>query len=262
MKISVAVAAAAVWLAALGWAPAAAAEPLTVPGHALTPSSGPHQLGYDNSTWNIPLAVFEGVTLLDQRLTTHSGTQVTCTSEGSLVCDAWMALHPQNTTNSSFTIVAPLARPGGLLYAAVPLLAVVAPPSSSYPTKVIIQQYDGWADWPTLWPVNPLADANAVAGMVFAHPNTPSTTHGTTQIGPSTYLAPTAQLPITQPLRLAGVPDSTVDQLDSVLRPVIDSAYIRTAPVIGSASPTLATTTHKKADHPKKKKKHPGGKKK
>ena len=41
------------------------------------------------------------------------------------------------------------------------------------------------------------------------------------------YLVPAKQLPLTMPLRQAGVPDEVVDELDANLRPAIDAAYAR-----------------------------------
>ncbi|HSA40994.1 MAG TPA: PE-PPE domain-containing protein, partial [Mycobacterium sp.] len=43
----------------------------------------------------------------------------------------------------------------------------------------------------------------------------------------TTVLAPTRNLPLTQPLRDLGVPGALVDRADRVLRPVIDSGYRR-----------------------------------
>ncbi len=42
----------------------------------------------------------------------------------------------------------------------------------------------------------------------------------------TTYLVPTPQLPLTQPLRTV-LPDQTVDRVDEVLRPVVDAGYSR-----------------------------------
>ena len=42
----------------------------------------------------------------------------------------------------------------------------------------------------------------------------------------TTYLVPTPELPLTQPLRTV-LPDRTVDRFDEVLRPVVDAGYSR-----------------------------------
>ena len=112
-------------------------------------------------------------------------------------------------------------------------------PDSQYDIVVLKQEYDGVADFPDR-PWNLLADANALAGIVYLHfrehdgasytgiPETGGVTivnelHGKT----TTYLLPTENLPLTQPLRDLGVPTQAVDALDNVLRPVIDAGYAR-----------------------------------
>jgi len=80
---------------------------------------------------------------------------------------------------------------------------------------------------------------NAFMGMWWqAHGTTPITDYEsaphystTNSAGGTTtyYLAPNPVLPLTDPLRLVGVPDPIVDQIDNVLRPVIDAGYDRSA---------------------------------
>jgi diacyltrehalose acyltransferase len=111
---------------------------------------------------------------------------------------------------------------------------------SPYPTTIVIGEYDGWADPPDR-PWNLLASANALMGIVYVHgfpiaatdpddvpPGNVTTIPGTTEHGPiTTLLVPTRNLPLTQLFRDLGVPDELVDEVDAVLRPVIDSAYVR-----------------------------------
>ncbi|MCH9734031.1 MAG: alpha/beta fold hydrolase [Actinomycetia bacterium] len=112
-------------------------------------------------------------------------------------------------------------------------------PETVYDTIVVVGEYDGWADPPDR-PWNLIASANALLGtntvhgppMFVADPATvppENITVATNAAGGTvtTYLVPTRHLPLTQPLRGIGVPDSLVDRVDEVLRPIIDSAYLR-----------------------------------
>jgi hypothetical protein len=92
-----------------------------------------------------------------------------------------------------------------------------------------------------------VAVANAIAGFVYLHASTSSlnpytippqnitvitnSKGGTT----TTYLNPAEHLPLTQPLRDIGVPTQVTDEIDSVLRPIVDAGYSRNdqGPVYG-----------------------------
>lgn len=112
--------------------------------------------------------------------------------------------------------------------------------TSPYPTTIVIGEYDGWADPPDR-PWNLLATANALLGIAYVHgvpiaatdpddvpPANVTTVPGNKDHGPiTTMLVPTKNLPLTQFFRDLGVPDELVDKFDAVLRPIIDSAYVR-----------------------------------
>ena len=105
-------------------------------------------------------------------------------------------------------------------------------------TIAVVNEYDAWAD-PIAQPDNALAVLNSIMAMAYVHPvahfsdlsdvppqNITSTVNsqgGTYDL----YLVPAKQLPLTMPLRQAGVPDEVVDELDANLRPAIDAAYAR-----------------------------------
>jgi pimeloyl-ACP methyl ester carboxylesterase len=124
-------------------------------------------------------------------------------------------------------------------------------PESKYHTTIVIGEYDGWADPPDR-PWNVVSLANAVMGMAFVHgppisaadpASVPkaNTTVRTNSLGGTvvTHLVPTENLPLTQPLRLIGIPDKVVDRADRVLRPIVDAGYRRhDAP--GDSRPYLA----------------------
>ncbi|WP_234794221.1 PE-PPE domain-containing protein [Mycolicibacterium flavescens] len=111
---------------------------------------------------------------------------------------------------------------------------------SPYPTTIVIGEYDGWADPPDR-PWNLLASANALAGIAYVHgppiaavdPDTVPEQNitrvpATAQHGPiTTYFVPTRNLPLTQPFRDLGVPNTLVDKVDRMLRPAIDAGYVR-----------------------------------
>jgi hypothetical protein len=130
---------------------------------------------------------------------------------------------PQNTTGGITT-----KNP------ALQLFAPNVPSASAYPTTEIVREYDGFSDWPDK-PTR-LAVLNAVMGIGFVHtdygsaanPATPGTlkTVRTNAAGGTTthYVVPTARLPLTQPLRDAGLNTSLIEAL---LRPQIDRAYVR-----------------------------------
>lgn len=97
----------------------------------------------------------------------------------------------------------------------------------------IAGQYDGVSDAPVYWG-NLLADVNAVMGFFLVHPfvykmdlNDPRNWVAHSGDGNLTQVVVyTAQLPITMPLRVF-VPGPIVDAIDRVLRPIIETAYIR-----------------------------------
>lgn len=116
---------------------------------------------------------------------------------------------------------------------------VSRPPESPYHTTFVIGEYDGWADPPDR-PWNLLSLANAVLGIAFVHgPTTAAadpaavparnTTVRTNGAGGTvvTHLVPAENLPLTRPLRKIGVPDTIVDRVDQLLRPIVDAGYRR-----------------------------------
>lgn len=116
-------------------------------------------------------------------------------------------------------------------------ITVTPPVESRYDTSLVIHEYDIWGDFPDR-PWNPMTLLNAAAAMAFVH----SLTHATpSEIAPenvttvvnakgatdTTYFVPAPTLPLTEMLRVAGVPDKAVDVLDDAIRPIIDAGYSR-----------------------------------
>lgn len=112
---------------------------------------------------------------------------------------------------------------------------------SSFKTIDIARQYDGVADFP-LYPLNLIADLNALFGILFVHtsyskvsidPTSPLYVAGTkveTHVDTTYYLIPTANLPLFDPLRLLGVPESLIDIVEPVARVLVEAGYDRTIP--------------------------------
>ncbi|OQZ90149.1 hypothetical protein BST11_14295 [Mycobacterium alsense] len=113
-----------------------------------------------------------------------------------------------------------------------------ATPDLGYPTSVYTIQYDGYANFPR-YPLNLLADANAIAGIYYDHllspvpgyqsltpqqiatavvaPVSPGATGDTTY-----YMVPTQDLPLLRPLNL---PQPVLNLIQPDLRVLIDMGY-------------------------------------
>jgi hypothetical protein len=201
------------------------------------------------------------------------------TSQGALV---W-ALEKAKLANDpsappadqvEFVFIDNESRPNGGLLARFPKVTIpflitlgqVAPTDTGYKTLDVAMQYDGFADFPA-YPLNALADLNALAGVIYIHSSdvnsqTFATSLGipTTRTGPdgytqeefdellndpanqqqhgdTTYITiPTRQLPILQPLRDFGAFTGTpsvitpiVDLIEPTLGVLIETGYDRTA---------------------------------
>lgn len=184
-------------------------------------------------------------------------------SQGAMVADILMArwaLDPLAPAASEVRFVVMGDPFRGILRAfaagtTIPLVdvTVIRPVDTPYDVDVVVGEYDGLADPPDRW-WNLLADLNAIMGLQFVHGSglveradptqsvlltrVTNAAGGTT----STYLLPTKILPLTMPLRAMGMSPEFVDQLDAVLRPIVDSAYVRNdtpRPPVGNAVPAL-----------------------
>ena len=144
-------------------------------------------------------------------------------------------------------------------------------PVTKYDVLVVAGEYDGLGDWPDR-PWNLLAVLNAMAGTgllqqvipesivedfglegfgsvhydaMFADLSTVPQKKITTTVNAAggvttTYLVPTPDLPLLRPLKTMGVHQNVIDGLEKLLRPVIDSAYIRNDPV-RNTPPSIGT---------------------
>jgi PE-PPE domain len=207
----------------------------------------PAQLWPVSGSVTLDDSVAQGVAALDEQVQHTSGPiTIVGTSQGAVVLNyekrrlMAQANPPQDVT--FVTIADPTNSDGGVLAKFSPLYVPVLnftftgpPPATPYDTIEYVREYDGVSDFPD-HPLNVVADLNAVAGGIYLHPNyggldptAPDVvvTHSTNTLQGNTthYLFPTKNLPLTQPLRDAGVDARLVDAIDKPLRKIIDAGY-------------------------------------
>jgi hypothetical protein len=110
------------------------------------------------------------------------------------------------------------------------------PTDTQFDTTVINRQYDFMSDFP-LYPLNPVADLNAVLGFIYVHlypfdvslaPDLSTSPPTVSQHGDSTYyFFETKDLPLFAPLRQLGVPEALIDVVEPVFRVLVELGYDR-----------------------------------
>ena len=170
--------------------------------------------------------------------TTPSPKTVVAFSQGATISTHWLqqdakSIFAPKSEDLRFVLLAnPLRKWGGIRS---DIGYRPTPDSTQYQILDIAVEYDGVADFPDN-PFNLLAVANALAGAQYIH------IYGYNDIdiaaaekliwkeGNTTYvLVRSANLPLLEPLRRMGLTE-LADDLDSRLRPIIDSAYNRSYP--------------------------------
>ncbi len=110
------------------------------------------------------------------------------------------------------------------------------PTDTQFDTVVITRQYDLVADFP-LYPLNPIADMNAVLGFIYVHmygfdvslPADPTKSpayqgkYGDTDY----YFFETKDLPLFGPLRTLGVPEPVIDVVEPFFKVIVELGYDR-----------------------------------
>jgi len=133
--------------------------------------------------------------------------------------------------------------------ATVPSMDFVIPEpvESQYDTYSFVSAYDSIADWPDRTD-NWMAMANAIVGLATGHTavaftnpsNVPARNIRTTVNSrggkTTTLMIPEQHLPLVMPFKYLGVDEGTLNQLDAILQPMVDSGYSRnddpaTAPI-------------------------------
>lgn len=175
---------------------------------------------------------------------------------------ALMALPPQERPDPgqlSFVTVGDPSGPTGILRKVpvrIPVIGLtpLTAPQTPYDTVTVNAEYDGWGDFPDR-PGNLLSVANALLGVVYIHGRYETVPGGldvsgvparnitmtTNTLGghTTTYLIPTEKLPLVQPLRDLGVPESVVAAIEKPLKARVDAGYRR-----NDAAPASAATRH------------------
>jgi PE-PPE domain len=169
-------------------------------------------------------------------------------SQGAVVASKYKAEHAEGADPTiTYVLVENPNRPnGGVLERFnglhIPILDVSfngATPDTASPTVDVSRQYDGWSDFPA-YPLNVLADANAIAGIYYLHGATQQDVTSATLTGidkddpryyqkhgnTTYYLIPTDELPILMPFN-GIVPKPVLDALDPPLRYLIELGYDR-----------------------------------
>jgi hypothetical protein len=159
------------------------------------------------------------------------------------------AQYPPGTTapDIDFVLAGDLNVPNGGLAARFPGLPTLIlgtfdgpePTNTQFHTDVITRQYDGIADFP-LYPLNVVADLNAVLGFLYVHtypfdvslPVDPTTSpaYQGTYGDSSYYFFPTEHLPLFAPLRQSGVPEPLIDVVEPFFRAIVELGYDRSIP--------------------------------
>lgn len=173
------------------------------------------------------ISVSEGLQILDnaikQQLAAGNNVAVVGFSQSSIIASLEMrALNPSNTPSALplvFTLLGNPMNPNGGLLARFPGLNMPslgftfygATPDNSFTTNIYTIEYDGFSDFPQ-YPINILANLNAIAGIYYVHGTYADLTPAqiataiplTNTVGPTTtsyYMIPNPHLPILEPLR-------------------------------------------------------------
>ncbi len=127
------------------------------------------------------------------------------------------------------------------LYVPILNLTFNGPAATDAPFKTveINRQYDGFSDFP-LYPMNLLADLNAIMGIVYVHmygmdvslvPGSTTPAPTVDQHGDTTYYYfENENLPLFGPLRNLGVPEALIDIVEPFFRVLVELGYDRTIP--------------------------------
>ena len=173
----------------------------------------------------------------------------------------------QAPPDATFVLLGSLNRPDGGLFERFPGLVIPgtwldfngAEPTDGVTTIDIANQYDFFADFPQ-YPINLVSDLNALFGIIYAHaaygngilpeqvpaispdsepltgPYASEYVLGSTEIvkqvdGDTTfYFIPTTELPLLDPLRSLGVPESVLNIIQPALQVIVEAGYDRSIP--------------------------------
>ena len=224
------------------------------------PAGSPAKVDYPASFWPVSsgyindptfdASVGEGLANLEDEDVTD-GDVIFGFSQGAVVASEYKRDNPDKKV--TYVLVENPDRPnGGILERfdglSIPILGVTAngatPNTGPTGAKTVdvSRQYDGWSDFP-VYPLNFLADANAIAGIYYLHGKTQSEVSAVdledakdkggiyyqndTATNTEYYLIPTDRLPLLMPFD-GIVPDPILDAADPPLRVLVELGYKRT----------------------------------
>jgi PE-PPE domain/PE family len=198
------------------------------------------------------VSVSEGVAILDaaihQQLSATNNVAVVGFSQSSIIASLeMMKLDPSGTPSSLpvvFSLLGDPMNPNGGLLARFPGLVMPslgftfhgATPANSFTTNIYTIEYDGFADFPQ-YPINFVADLNAIAGIYYVHGTyadlTPAQINTaitlTNTVGPTTttyHVIPNPHLPLAQGIRAIPVIGPPLgDLLEPDLRVLVNLGY-------------------------------------
>jgi hypothetical protein len=198
------------------------------------------------------VSVSQGVTILNnaiqQQLAAQNNVAVVGFSQSSIIASLEMQMLDPSGTPSSLPVVFSLLgdpmNPNGGLLARFPGLTMPslgftfygATPGDDFVTKIYTIEYDGFADFPQ-YPIDFLADLNAIAGIYYVHGTyadlTPTQINSavplTNTVGPTTtsyYMIPNPHLPLLEPLRAVPVVGTPLaDLLEPDMRVLVNLGY-------------------------------------
>ena len=220
-------------------------------------------LGMDRSIATAAAGVARAVDDTDGPLVVAGFSQgaIAVAYEKRLLMDRPPGQRPQADRLTFVTVGDPTGAGGIMRFLPFPIpvlgLSPIAVPETPYDGIVVTGEYDGWADFPDR-PWNLISLANALLGVIYVHgryellpdgldlaavPEQNITTV-TNSLGgrTTTYVIPTARLPLIQPLRDIGVPEPVVAALEVPLRRIVDAGYVRNDPAKAVAPPGASPT--------------------
>jgi hypothetical protein len=219
-------------------------QALSMP-NGLYPFSGVKDLTVD-------VSVARGITVLNDAILQQlaalppgSSVVISGFSQSAIVSSLAMPkLLAEGVSNSqaSFVFIGNPMNPNGGALARFPDLSMPtlgltfygATPTDAYPTVIYTLEYDGFADFPQ-YPINLLADVNALMGIAFVHTSAnymaaqtgtaiQLPTQGPTQT--TYYMIPTEHLPLLQPLRyIPYIGNPLADLLEPNFRALVNWGY-------------------------------------
>ncbi|MGA7052268.1 MAG: PE-PPE domain-containing protein [Mycobacterium sp.] len=215
------------------------------------------------------VSVAQGLTILDnaihQQLNAGNNIAVSGFSQSSIIASLEMKqLDPVGTPSGLpvvFNLLGDPMNPNGGLLARFPGLSMPslgftfygATPGNDFTTNIYTIEYDGFADFPQ-YPINFLADVNAIAGIYYVHGTyadlTPTQIGSaiplTNTMGPtltSYHMIPNPHLPLLEPLRAIPVVGNPVaDLLEPDTRVLVNLGYGSPDQGWSTGPPNVATS--------------------